>query len=59
MPELLARQGRAPSYKAIALAILKNDHTLRSLGFGVGESETSLALLAKRKESKSKQEKLF
>jgi len=23
----------APSYKAIALAILKNDHTLKTLGF--------------------------
>lgn len=29
----LMKSGRVPSYKAIALAILKNDTTLRSLGF--------------------------
>ena len=29
---------RAPSYQAIAMAILKNDHNLYSLGFGYRDS---------------------
>ena len=33
MPKKLAQSGRAPSYKAIAIAILKNDLQLKSLGF--------------------------
>ena len=58
-PEGLAKQGRVPSYKAIAMAILKNDHSLKSLGMGVGESETSMALIEKQKQAKSPQRKLF
>lgn len=33
VPEQLRRLGLAPSYQAIAYAILKNDHALTSLGF--------------------------
>jgi len=33
VPKKLASSLRAPSYKAIAVAILKNDSRLRSLGF--------------------------
>lgn len=33
IPEKLAKTNRAPSYKQIAIAILKNDHQLKSLGF--------------------------
>ena len=33
VPKKLAQSGRAPSYKAIAIAILKNDLQLKSLGF--------------------------
>lgn len=33
IPEKLARSNRAPSYKSIAIAILKNDSTLKSIGF--------------------------
>jgi len=29
----LMKSGRIPSYRAIAIAILSNDHALRSLGF--------------------------
>jgi predicted phosphoadenosine phosphosulfate sulfurtransferase len=58
-PEALAKQGRAPSYKAIAMAILKNDHSLKSLGMGIGESQTSLALIQKRKDENSRQGRLF
>lgn len=33
VPSELMRENLAPSYKAIAIAILKNDHNLKSLGF--------------------------
>jgi len=33
VPEALMRQRLAPSYKAIALALLKNDMNLETLGF--------------------------
>jgi len=34
------KSSRAPSYKAIALAILRNDHNMYSLGFSERTSET-------------------
>lgn len=33
VPESLLKLQLAPSYKAICLAILKNDHSMKSLGF--------------------------
>ncbi len=33
VPEVLMAELMAPSYRAICLAILKNDHSLESLGF--------------------------
>jgi predicted phosphoadenosine phosphosulfate sulfurtransferase len=33
VPDELMNLNLAPSYKAIALAILKNDHSMQSLGF--------------------------
>jgi len=33
VPDALMSEGLAPSYKAIAFAILKNDPSLQSLGF--------------------------
>lgn len=38
VPDSLMRLGLAPSYKAIAVAILKNDINLLSLGFTVPDS---------------------
>ena len=32
-PHVLMQEQLAPSYKAIVFAILKNDHTLKTLGF--------------------------
>lgn len=55
VPAKLASVNRAPSWKAIAMAILKNDHNLRSLGFGVAESELVLQLVRERKEKESRQ----
>ena len=33
VPAKLAGTGRAPSYKQLAIAILRNDHRLKCLGF--------------------------
>lgn len=33
MPHKVAASGRAPSYKQVAMAILKNDVSMKSLGF--------------------------
>ena len=38
VPSGLMAEGLAPSYKAICLAILKNDHSMTSLGFGRSKS---------------------
>lgn len=39
MPPLLERSLRAPSYRAIALCILKNDIRLVGLGMSVNDSK--------------------
>lgn len=39
LPERIVSSGFAPSYKAICVAILKNDHSLSSLGFSPKPSE--------------------
>ena len=49
---------RAPSYKAIAIAILKNDHNLHSLGFAQKESPMVNDLIRIRKESEDCQQRL-
>ena len=38
VPTALMQMGLAPSWKAIAIAILKNDHSMKSLGFEAGYS---------------------
>lgn len=50
---------RAPSYKAIAIAILKNDLQLRALGFGDDEGILAKELREKRKRETSAQINLF
>lgn len=40
--------GRAPSYKAIALAILNNDLSFHSLGFSRVETELSKGIVNKK-----------
>lgn len=39
VPEALAAEGLAPSWKAVAIALLKNDMHLTSLGFSAPYSE--------------------
>lgn len=59
VPELLARTFRAPSYKAIAMAILRNDHACKSLGFSLSESPLSLTVMRERKAAECNQRLLF
>lgn len=60
VPHKLAKANRAPSYKAIAVAILKNDHNLYSLGFGQRESQILTTILnEKRKLKQEKHPELF
>ncbi len=41
VPAKIAKVNKAPSYKSIAIAILKNDHLLKSLGFSGSDSDLS------------------
>jgi predicted phosphoadenosine phosphosulfate sulfurtransferase len=50
---------KVPSYKTIALAILKNDNTLQSLGFSVKDSEWYYKLKEIEFEKSNRQGKLF
>lgn len=38
VPNELAKKNLAPSYKSIAIAIINNDHYLKSLGYSVPKS---------------------
>lgn len=55
MPKKLADSGRVPSHKAIAVAILKNDYQLLSLGFEAKESQYYHQLKAEEKRRKELQ----
>ena len=59
IPEGLSKSLRAPSYKAIAIAILKNDLPLKSLGFSGTHSEWYDALKREKREQESAQIKLI
>lgn len=59
VPEKLAKSGRVPSYKAIALCILRNDLKLRALGFGEQESALVTMLYRQKKEEEHPQIKLI
>ena len=55
----VAASGRVPSYKAIAMAILNNDHTLKSIGFSGKHSKYYDQLKAEEIRSRSKQLQLI
>lgn len=55
VPELLSRSNRAPSYKAIAVAILRNDLLLKSLGYAGITSATGARIEARIKRSEGGQ----
>jgi predicted phosphoadenosine phosphosulfate sulfurtransferase len=53
------KSGRAPSYKSIAFAILRNDHNLYSLGFSQRESALVDSLRLKKSKSEDNQMELL
>jgi hypothetical protein len=55
VPNKIMRAFKAPSYKAIAIAILKNDYAMNMLGYDCKETELSLSLM--NKEAKMKEDK--
>lgn len=59
MPKKIALTSRAPSYKAIAMCILRNDLHLRGLGFDNEESELCLVLRDEMKKKTDRQIRLI
>jgi len=57
VPSKLAASGRAPSYKALALSILRNDW--KSIGFGYQENDQTRYLMQKEKSRSIGQHDLF
>ena len=55
----LARANRVPSYRAIAIAILRNDHQLHSLGFAERPNALVTELLRQRAAQESPQTSLW
>ena len=55
VPDKVMDSMRAPSYKAVAIAILKNDHNLHALGFCERDSDAVDYLIEVRKNKNSKQ----
>lgn len=58
-PDKLMKSLRVPSYKAIALALLKNDLKLTSLGFSGKSTRWYNALKAEKKAKESPQGRLL
>jgi predicted phosphoadenosine phosphosulfate sulfurtransferase len=56
VPRKLHDAGKAPSYKAIAIAILKNDMNLYSLGFRKRESQILNQIVEDARASKDRAE---
>ena len=59
VPDKIMDSGRAPSYKAIAIAILQNDVTLKSLGFEGKYTEWHNILKNKINDLENKQMRLL
>lgn len=59
VPHKLAKSGRVPSYKAIALAILRNDLNFYTLGFMQPESKILDDVIRMKKEEDSDQLRLI
>ena len=59
VPDKLAQSGRVPNYKQIAIAILRNDCALKSLGFDGKMSEYYIQIKAEQSKKESGQQGLF
>lgn len=63
VPSCLERLNKAPSYKAVCLAILRNDHSMQCLGFspkvcGSYKALKRIELERRNEEIQSKQERI-
>lgn len=59
VPELLAKTNRAPSWKKIAICLLKNDMKLRGLGFTEASYDANLVKGIEAMSADSQQGDLF
>jgi len=59
VPEKLAKSGRAPCYKQIAIAILRNDFVMKSIGFDGVPSEYYRQFKSEELRAKSQQRQLI
>lgn len=59
VPAGIAKSGRAPSWKQIAIAILRNDLLLKELGFSGKESKYYSQLRQMKEDEKSPQRRLL
>jgi len=59
LPRKLEASGRVPSWRAVAIAILRNDHNLHSLGFGSEQTQLERELKQSRQQNDSPQQELF
>ena len=59
IPPGLVKGYRVPSYKKIALALLRNDHKMKSLGFSEAHSEMADQLKRIKESEASGQSELF
>jgi predicted phosphoadenosine phosphosulfate sulfurtransferase len=55
VPKKVMASNRAPSWKAVAIAILKNDHNLLSLGYSPPKSSFADKIKAEKRHSDSNQ----
>jgi len=58
VPEKLAKTNRVPSYKQIAITILRNDFAMKGLGFEGRQSEVYRQIRASEKAKESTQRSL-
>lgn len=59
VPRKLEASGRVPSWRAVALCILRNDHQLRALGFSGEESQLVADLRRAKRDDESPQLRMF
>lgn len=56
VPTKVMRALKAPSYKAIVIAILKNDYAMKDLGFDCIETKLSLEIINRNKKEINKKD---
>ena len=59
LPRKLEASSRVPSWRAVAIAVLKNDHNLHSLGFRSDQTQLERELKQARQKKDNPQQELF